>query len=599
MTLRLACLSVLAALVLAPPANAEHCPDVAALAGEIAAMRDSNPADGVLQGEAAISALRDAGHRCDVEEARLRGAVGTNLNMLGRNDEAVAAFDAALALVDEQTDATLRASLHRGAGLAHYDSGSFDATLPHYLASLRASEEAGDAVEAAKTSANIGILYVTLGALDSAREYHERALHGFEEAGFKPGIAGTLINLGALAAKFALRAAEDGDTDAAQGFNQELRQHNERALDLFAELGNARGVAYAASNVGLAHDRLGEPAAALEYHEQSLAARREIGDAHGTINSLSSMAASLTALGRYDAADARLAEAESLLPPENPRLALTVYEPWAELEEARGDLEAALARHRQIAEIREGIAASDLQAQIADIQARYDTEQQRRKIDELEFERTVTDMRLERQQVMLIGGTVVVVLLLLLLAAMGKSQRMARRHAQEMERAARTDELTGLANRREARERVEYEIRRTRRSGRPFSLALIDVDGFKAVNDAYGHAVGDRLLIEVARRIERSLRRQDTLARWGGDELLLLLPETSEQGAGVLARKIVEGFPVEPVSVGGVSHRLTLTAGVAQYWPGSSVDEVVRAADDAMYRGKRAGKNKVTISREG
>ena len=590
------CLSV--ALVISLPAEADHCPDVAALAAELTALRDSDPAAGVTRGEAAIVDLGDARHRCPTEEARLRGAVGTNLNMLGRNDEAIAAFDAALALVDEDTDATLRASLHRGAGLAHYDAGAYDDTLRHYLASLAASESAGDTIEAAKTSANIGIMYVTIGSLDSAREYHERALRSFEAAGFKPGVAGTHINLGALAAKFALQADDDGDADAARRFNQELLEHNEHALALFTELGNARGVAYAASNVGLAHDRLGEPAAALEYHERSLAARREIGDAHGIINSLTSMGASLTALGRYDAAEARLEEARALLPTDNPRLALTVFEPWAALDEARGDLEGALARHDEIAEIRAEIAAMDTQARIAEIQARYDTEQQRRQIDELEFERTVTGLQLERQRVLLIAGTIVVVLLLALLAAMVKWHRMARKHAYEMERAARTDELTGLANRREARERVEYESRRTRRSGRPFSLALIDVDGFKTVNDAYGHAVGDQLLIEVARRIERSLRRQDTLARWGGDELLLLLPETSEQGASVLARKIVENFPVEPVTIDGVSHALTLTAGVAQYWPGSTVDEVVRAADDAMYRGKRAGKNKVATSRD-
>ncbi len=591
-------LYLIAALVVASPATAEHCPDVAALAGEITAMRDSDPAAGVTRGEAALIELGDARHRCPIEEARLRSAIGANLTTLGRIDEAVAAFDAALALTDDSTEAKLRASLHRGAGLAHYDAGRFDDTLSHYLASLAASKEAGDRLEAAKTSANIGIMYVTLGSLDAARQYHEQALQDFEAAAFKPGVAGTLINLGALAAKFALQADDNGDASAARRYNAQLLDYNERALALFAELGNARGVAYAASNVGLAHDRLGEPGAALEFHKQSLAARREIGDAHGMINSLASMGVSLTALGRYAEADARFAEAQALLPDGNLRLALTVYEPWVKLEEARGDLEAALERHHEIASIREEIVAADTQARIAEIQARYDTEQQRRQIDELEFERTVTGLQLERQRGMLIAGTIVVVLLLLLLAAMGKWQRMSRRHAQELERAARTDELTGLANRREARERVEYEIRRSRRSGRPFSLVLIDVDGFKAVNDTHGHSVGDQVLVEVARRIERALRRQDTLARWGGDELLVLLPETTEPGAGVLARKIVEGFPVEPITLAGVSHPLTLTAGVAQYWPGSSVDEVVRAADGAMYRGKRGGRNMVATSRE-
>jgi tetratricopeptide (TPR) repeat protein len=247
-------LCLLAAFMTAPPADADHCPDVAALAAELTALRDSNPAAGVTRGEAAIADLGDARHRCPVEEARLRGAVGTNLNMLGRNDEAVAAFDAALALVNEDSDATLRASLHRGAGLAHYDAGAYDDTIRHYLASLAASESAGDTIEAAKTSANIGIMYATIGSLDAARKYHERALHSFEAAGFKPGVAGTHINLGALAAKFAMQADDDGDPEAALGFNRELLDHNERALALFTELGGRPRVSRAIAR-GAARNR--------------------------------------------------------------------------------------------------------------------------------------------------------------------------------------------------------------------------------------------------------------------------------------------------------------------------------------------------------
>ena len=593
---KIRCALALVAALQAAPALAEHCPETRAAAERITALRDSDPAAGIEQGEAALAALENGGHPCPAEAARLHAAIGSNLNIMGRNAEAAAQFADALTQLEDVDNPELRATLHRGAGLALYDLGDFPAALVHYLDALAASEAAGDVVGAAKTAGNIGILHVTTGSLDRAQAFHERALAGFEAAGFQPGVAGTLVNLGALAAKLAAAADDAGDADAARRHNAALRAYNERALALFEELGNPRGVAYAASNVGLALDRLGEHGAGLSFHERSLAARRAIGDEFGIINSLTSLGASLTALRRFAEADARLAEAAALLPDSNPRLALTVHEPWAALEAARGDPAAALARHEIVDALRSEIADADRNERVAEIQARYDSVQQQQRIDDLQYEQTVTRLRLERQRAWLVTGAFVVVLLLAIVAGLVAWQRVSRRHASALERAARTDELTGLANRRDVRERIGYEIRRSRRSGRPFSVALLDIDGFKAVNDAFGHAAGDRGLIEIARRIEPALRRQDTLARWGGDELLVLMPETGERGAAVLARKLVEAVAAAPVPAGGATRVLSLTAGVSQFWPGSTVDDVVRAADDAMYRAKRAGKNQVMTS---
>src|SRR5690606_32506810 len=114
------------------------------------------------------------------------------------------------------------------------------------------------------------------------------------------GIAGALVNLGAVAAKFGEAALEKGDAAEARREHLALKDYNGRAEKLFSELGNQRGVAYAASNIGLALDRLDEPAAALEQHRRSLALRRAVADQWGTINSLLSMAHTLRILERYD-----------------------------------------------------------------------------------------------------------------------------------------------------------------------------------------------------------------------------------------------------------------------------------------------------------
>src|SRR5690606_37876333 len=118
--------------------------------------------------------------------------------------------------------------------------------------------------------------------------------------------------------------------------------------------------------------------------------------------------------------------------------------------------------------------------------------EQERRIESLQAAQALAEATVARQRTLLALSLAALVLLLLLLAVGAGWTRTRRRYAADMARAARTDELTGLANRREVRERILYETRRSRRSGRPFTIALFDIDGFKAVNDTYGHETGDR-----------------------------------------------------------------------------------------------------------
>jgi diguanylate cyclase (GGDEF)-like protein len=582
-------------LSFATTALADHCPVLIEEAEAIAALRDSDPQEGVARGEAVLADLAGR-HECTVEEARVRGAIGTNLNILGRNEEAAAQIATALESAEALSDRDL-ALLHRGAGLAQYDLGEFDAAISHYLVSLEASERAGDSVEAAKTAGNIGILYTTLGQLERANEFYTQALDGFTDAGFTPGVAGILINLGALAARQGETADDADDAEQARAHHEDLRDYNLRAMELFVELGNQRGVTYAAANVGLAWDRLGDPGRALEFHRRALEIRREIGDVYGTINSLVTTAASLTSLARYDEAEAMLEEAYDMLPEGNPTLRLSVVRPWVTLAEARDDLQEALRLQRQVAALRSEIADEDHRARVSEIETRYQSEQLRRQVSDLELGQALADEQLQRQQQRTVAAGVIVLLLLALVAALFARYRLKLQSQLALEQAARTDELTGLANRRHMRERVEYEMQRSRRTGRVFSVGVIDLDEFKEINDTHGHAVGDKALVTVTERIQNMLRRQDTLARWGGDELLMLLPETDEAGATALARKLVAEFEENQLSIDGKNIRVTLTIGIAQYWPGMDMDQCLQCADDAMYTGKRQGRSQVQAKR--
>lgn len=159
--------------------------------------------------------------------------------------------------------------------------------------------------------------------------------------------------------------------------------------------------------------------------------------------------------------------------------------------------------------------------------------------------------------------------------------------------ASRTDALTGLPNRRGFVEASEAELERFRRSGRPFTIVLADVDHFKAVNDRFGHATGDEALRAVASAIRANLRAQDVVARWGGEEFILLLPETAEAGGVRAAEFVREQVAASRIALADESLQMTLSLGVSEHRAERTLDATLAAADRALYRAKESGRNRV------
>ena len=166
----------------------------------------------------------------------------------------------------------------------------------------------------------------------------------------------------------------------------------------------------------------------------------------------------------------------------------------------------------------------------------------------------------------------------------------------EIEHLSLHDGLTGLVNRRELGQRLEYEVHRARRFRTTFSVAIIDLDHFKDVNDGQGHLVGDEVLKEVAAILRAALRGCDTVARYGGDEFVLILPETAAAGAAVVAERIRR--EVATVAFVGATgpFPVTLSVGVAECChPERPPLDILAAADRALYACKQAGRNGVVM----
>lgn len=191
----------------------------------------------------------------------------------------------------------------------------------------------------------------------------------------------------------------------------------------------------------------------------------------------------------------------------------------------------------------------------------------------------------------LLAGSVVV--LFGLFATYRWAMSREREAQKRIEHLAHHDTVTGLPNRALLADRLDQEVARARRGAAEFGLLMLDLDGFKEVNDRWGHAAGDRVLAIVGERARQCVRASDTVGRQGGDEFMAILPDTSSEGALAVAAKIVEALAMPyPLQRGQAS--LSASAGVGIYpKDGADPETLMRAADAALYVAKREGKNRV------
>lgn len=199
------------------------------------------------------------------------------------------------------------------------------------------------------------------------------------------------------------------------------------------------------------------------------------------------------------------------------------------------------------------------------------------------------DLHLQLKAPQLAIVTINLVAQMLVFAFFGLILSRLRRHLEREHGLATTDPLTGLANRRALWANAEREMQRCRRSGTPYSLAYLDVDGFKGVNDRHGHRSGDEVLIAIAKTLLANVRAVDCVARMGGDEFALLLPDTGEEGARTVIDKLRTHLAT---ATWNREHRVSFSIGALTVTdPDADVDSIIAHADKLMYAVKASGKN--------
>jgi len=181
-------------------------------------------------------------------------------------------------------------------------------------------------------------------------------------------------------------------------------------------------------------------------------------------------------------------------------------------------------------------------------------------------------------------------------ARLGESRRKLASALEQIQQLVHYDELTKAFNRRSLVARLGEELSRAQRTRVPFSVAMLDLDDFKGVNDRYGHAAGDEVLKAFAATAQATMRKTDVFGRYGGEEFLMILTASAQAGADGAVERVRAATAAQEWPEVAPGLKLTVSAGVAEYREGEAVEQLINRADAALYEAKRAGRNRVAAA---
>lgn len=379
------------------------------------------------------------------------------------------------------------------------------------------------------------------------------------------------------------------------GRPQQALEAYHRVLPIARRYGTRGDIGYTRMGMAFALVMLDRPAEALPLLDQAEADFAAVGDGSNAAMIALERGQAFAALGRHREALARFDAAErELVQAGNDRYLAMLYPDRAATHEALGNAGAALGDYKRYLELRER-----LQRRLGDQRTRLERHRFEARQREFENRQLATGKVLREQQLEALAGArrwrtgalVTGVLLVAFLAALVARQFRTRRRLHAL---AVTDELTGVANRRQIERLGENVVAQARQRHQPLTLLAFDIDHFKRINDGHGHAVGDRVLARVARVCGTVLRPGDLLGRIGGEEFIVVLPDTGPEDSLHVAERLRR--TIEQLDLGDVAPglRVSISIGLARlHRESETLTDLTRRADRALYRAKDRGRNRI------
>lgn len=437
--------------------------------------------------------------------------------------------------------------------------GNYYEALNHFMKALEAFKEINEKNWEAAVLNNIGYQYWHLENYDWALKYLNMSLAQAEQLAkndpeaksIEGDVCETLCNV----------------YMSTGNFEQALK-YGLRSISLYQESGDSHGQAEVLNSIGDAHLALGQAGRALECFQQALQLARETGHKHEEVETL-------LRLGKYHATRSALDESlhflqqalEAAQKLETKRSIYECHQVMAEIQKARGDYKNALVHFEEYIHLYKQVFDEKESLRIQSLEVMHQLETARKDSEIYRLKNVALQNEIDE-----------------------------RKKAQDALRTlAITDPLTGLYNRRHFFELAEEAYQRSRVVASNLSVILIDVDNFKLVNDRYGHAVGDQVLIMLARIMQESVRKVDKVARYGGEEFVILLPDTRPEAACEVAERLRSMVESQNLHVESFQIHLGVSLGVAFYDSETdlNLEALLNRADMAMYEAKQAGGNRV------
>lgn len=479
---------------------------------------------------------------------RFVAARGFVMDGAGKPEDAVRLNHEALALADQQGEAWRRSEARSSLAYSYYGARQLERARALYVEALALAEEAQDWSALGRAQNVAAIVLDALGDQQGERRSFELAITSARRAGAKIQEVQYLANL----ADFFLK---NGDYKTA------LAQ-SERALPLARELKDSTSETVALANIGLAHISLQHLELGKRYVRDALA----IDEARGSVSGVSDL---WNELGTY-------------------------------LEKA-GDLPGAAAAYHQHRRLSAGILRSDQQKAILAMQEQYDADGRTRSLALLNRENQIKAEQLRRRDLQqrlwwLLAAAFVLsfAVVALLYRRVRQTNALLSTSNEMLKVQSERDPLTGLANRRHFQAVMRQLAADGKLSG---TVYLVDIDHFKHINDRHGHAAGDTVLVDVARRLRETLREQDLIVRWGGEEFLVVVQSLAAEQVEVLAQRMLSALDESPVTAG--AHRVPVTGSIGfatfPIGPASlpvSWERAIDLVDTAMYLAKAHGRNR-------